>query len=76
MTIPRKGHLIRSFSWFKDFSKSLLNLLVYCFCFMFFGFPGHEEYGILPPQPGTEPACPALEAEILTTGLPGQSQDS
>ena len=43
---------------------------------MFFGFPGPEAYGMLAPQLGIEPALPVLEAEILTTGLPGKSQDS
>ena len=31
--------------------------------------------GILGPQPGIEPATPALESEVLTTGPPGKSQD-
>ena len=54
------------------FLKSLLNLLQYCFCFMFWFF-GPEAYGILAPQPGIEPAPPALEGEVLTTGPPGKS---
>ena len=32
----------------------VLNLLQYCFCFMFW-FLGHEAYRILAPQPGMEP---------------------
>ena len=36
-------------------------------CFVFFG---HEARGILVPQPGIEPAPPALEGEVLTTGPP------
>ena len=36
----------------------------------FFG-PGACE--ILAPWPGIEPAPPALEGELLTTGLPGKS---
>ena len=28
----------------------------------------------LAPQPGIEPTPPALEGEVLTTGLPGKSQ--
>ena len=39
---------------------------------MFWVF-GHEAYGILAPRPGIEPAHPALEGEVLTTGLPGKS---
>ena len=29
--------------------------------------------GILAPQTGIEPAAPALESEVLITGLPGKS---
>ena len=51
------------------FLKSLLNLLQYCFCYVLcFGFFGCEACGILAPQPGIEPASPALEGEVLTTG--------
>ena len=38
-----------------------------------FWFFGHEACEILAPQPGIEPAAPALEGEVLTTGLPGKS---
>ena len=52
------------------FLKSLLNLLQYCFCFMFcFFWP--QARGILALWPGIEPTSPALEGEILTTGLQG-----
>ena len=57
------------------FLKSLLNLLQYYFCFMFFVF-----YFFFKPQvceilvPQIEPAVPSLQSEILTTGLPGKSQ--
>ena len=34
---------------------------------------GHEACGILAPRPGIEPASPALEGEVLTTGLPEKS---
>ena len=54
------------------FLKSLLNLLQYCFCLMFWFF-GHEACGILAPWPGIEPTPPALEGEVLTTGPPGES---
>ena len=40
-----------------------------------FGFFGQEACGILAPQPEIEPAPPALEGEVLTTGPPGKSQD-
>ena len=57
----------------RQFLKSLLNLLQYCFCFVFliFFFFGPEACGILAPQPGIEPAPPALEDNFLTTGSPG-----
>ena len=32
-----------------------------------------EAYGILLPQPGIEPASPALQGRFLTTGSPGKS---
>ena len=44
------------------FLKSLLNLLLYCFCFMFWFF-GHEACGILAPRPRIEPTASALEGE-------------
>ena len=34
---------------------------------------GRKACGILAPQPGIEPAPPALEGEVLTTGPPGKS---
>ena len=40
---------------------------------MFWVF-SHKVYGILAPQPGIEPASPALEGEVLTTGPPGRFQ--
>ena len=46
--------------------KSLLNLLQYCFFFMFWCF-GHRACGILAPQPGVELTPPTLEGEVLTT---------
>ena len=38
-----------------------------------FWFFGHEACGILAPWAGHEPTPPALEGEVLTTGLPGKS---
>ena len=46
------------------FFKSLLNLLQYCFCFMFWFF-GHKACGILSPQPEVEPTPSALEGKLL-----------
>ena len=48
--------------------KVLLNLLQYCFCFVFFWSFGHKACGIPAPQQGIEPAPPALEGEVPTTG--------
>ena len=61
------------FFWCGPFLKSLLNLLQYCFCFMLWIF-GPEACEILAPWPRIEPALPALEGEVLTTGPPGKSQ--
>ena len=38
-----------------------------------FWFFGPKACGILAPRPGIGPAPPALEGEVLTTGLPGKS---
>ena len=38
-----------------------------------FCFFGREACGILAPPPGIEPAPPALEGKVLTTGPPGKS---
>ena len=60
------------------FCVSLLNLLQYCFCFMFWIF-GHEACPhasapqlpmISAPQPGIKSVPPALEGKVLTTGPP------
>ena len=36
-----------------------------------FWFFGHKACGISAPQPGIEPAPPALEGKVLTTEPPG-----
>ena len=52
--------LFLDFSFNVDhFLKSLLNLLQYFFCFMFWFF-GYEACGIFTPQPRIEPAPPTL----------------
>ena len=38
-----------------------------------FWFFGPKAGGILAPWPGIKPVPPALEGEVLTTGLPGKS---
>ena len=70
----------RCAEWFHCFFRffyvghflSLLNLLHYCFCFMFWFF-GQEACRILASQPGINPAPPALEDKGLTTGPRGKS---
>ena len=52
--------------------KVLLDLLQYCFHFMFW-FSGQEACGVLGPWPEIEPAPSALEGKALTTGPPGNS---
>ena len=42
---------------------------------LLFWFFAREACGIPAPRPGTEPAPPTLEGEILTTGLPGKSRE-
>ena len=55
------------------FKKSLLNLLQFCFYFMFWFFGG-KVCGILTRWPGIEPTPSALEDRVLTSGplgIPG-----
>ena len=47
-----------------------MNLLQYCFWFIF-QFFCLEACGVLLPPPGMEPTLPTLEGEVLTTGPPG-----
>ena len=58
------------FVCFVDY-KSLLNLLQYRFCFVFWFF-SCKVYGIAPP-PRVKPPPPASEGEVLITGPPGKS---
>ena len=53
---------------FKVFIEIVTILLLF-----YVRFFGHKACGILAPQPGIEPAPPALEGEILTAGPPGKS---
>ena len=64
---------LRFFLTWTIFKMSLLNLLQYCFCFMFWSF-FYKACRILAPRPGIEPKPPALEGETLTTGLPVKSR--
>ena len=54
--------------FFKDFIEFITILLL----FYFLDF-GSQARGILAPPPGMEPAPPALEPKVLTTGPPGKS---
>ena len=51
------------FLLYGPFLKSLLNLLQYRFCFMFWFF-GPKACEILAPQPGTEPAPPPWKGNL------------
>ena len=48
--------------------KAVLNLLQYCFYFIFWFF-GHEACAILAPWLWIKPSPPELEGKVLTTGL-------
>ena len=56
---------------FKVFIE-FVTILLLGFFFMFWFF-GCEARGILAPRAGIKPAPPALEGEVLTTGLPAKS---
>ena len=56
---------------FKVFIEFVTILLLF---YAFAGFFGHEACGIPAPQPRIKHVPPALEGEVLTTGLPGKSQ--
>ena len=60
------------FFLYEPFLKSLLNLLQYGFCFMFWLF-GQEACRILVPQPRIKPAPPALEGKVPAMGPPRKS---
>ena len=62
--------LFLRFFWWTFFK--VLNLLQCCSCFIFCIF-GQEACGILAPQPGIEPAPPALKGEVSTPGAPRKS---
>ena len=54
---------------FKVFIE-FVTILLLSYMFWFFGL---KACGILAPWPGVEPASPALEDEVLTTGPLGKS---
>ena len=56
-----------------SFLKSLLNLLQYCLLYILVFWLGWGACGILALWSGVKPAPPALEDEVLSTGLPGKS---
>ena len=56
--------------FFKVFIELFYNIAsVLCF-----GFLSTRHMEILAPGPGIKPTPPALEGEVLTTGLPGKPQ--
>ena len=64
-----KTNILKYFFLYDPFLKSLLSLLQYCFCFMFWFF-GCKLHGILAPKPRIEPV-PTVKGNVLTTGPPG-----
>ena len=66
-----QGTIFLRFFWCGPFLMSLLNLLQYHSCFMFW-FSGHEAHGILAPRLGIKPTLAALNGGVLTTGPPGR----
>ena len=65
--------LIRIFMWtiFKVLIFAIVTMLLMFYALVF----GHEACGILASQSGIEPAPPALESEVSTTGPPGKSPE-
>ena len=66
--------------FFKDFFflmwtiyKVFIEFVTILLLFFMFWFFGNEACGILVRQSGIEPAPPALEGKVLTSGLPGKS---
>ena len=53
--------------------KVFIEFVTILLLFYVFWFFGPEACGILAPRPGIEPAPPALEGRVLTTGPPGKS---
>ena len=67
------------FLFFKDFLIwKIKKKILYWICYntpsiLYFGSLSLEACVILAPRPGIEPAPPALEGEVITTGPPGKS---
>ena len=66
--------LLKTFFMWTIF-KVFIDLLQYCFCCLSSGFLAMRHVGsqILAPPPDIQPAPPALEGEVLTSGPPGKS---
>ena len=61
------------FFFYVDHFYVFIEFVTILLLFYVLGFFGQEVYVILAPQPGIEPALPALEGGVLTTGPPGKS---
>ena len=59
------------FFFMQTIYEVFIDLLQYCLGFMVWFF-NHEVCGVLAPLPSIKPAPPALEGEVLSTGLPGK----
>ena len=62
------------FNSIQNIELKILNLLQYCFCFMFWFFD-HEACRALAPWPGIEPMLHVLEGEVQTTRPLGKPQE-
>ena len=60
-------------SFLKVFIEFITINIASILCFVLFYF-GHKACGILAPPPGIELAPPVFGGEVLTTGLPVESQ--
>ena len=61
------------FLGFFFFIRTIFKVFVTILLLFYLVFFGHKACGILALRPEIEPTSPALEGEVLTTGLPGMS---
>ena len=75
LAFPCISNLKFSHSWPSAMLASSSSSYLSSFLFLYFSlfWLQHAAYGIVVPQPGIEPALPALEGGILTTGPSGNS---